>query len=198
MESTIRAKLSTAKGFTLIELLIVIAIIGILTMAILPTIRSAQSRSRDAVRFATVNNLNVGLSSLIANAGVPGGAGTKYCMGGSATAASGPVAATAWGNSAEPSATLSRILSFTSSSSTALGTIASADLCNGDGIYFYPISTTSYILGVQLENPNSANVKAGTVVAGITAATTVTAATTLQGAPGVGNDKGLFYYVVAQ
>ena len=46
---------STKKGFTLIELLIVIAIIGILAVALLPSVTGAPARARDAQRIADLN-----------------------------------------------------------------------------------------------------------------------------------------------
>lgn len=52
------------KGFTLIELLIVIAIIGILTVAFLPTLRGGQAAARDAARKAAVNSIVVAISLL--------------------------------------------------------------------------------------------------------------------------------------
>lgn len=42
------------KGFTLIELLIVIAIIGILAVALLPTVLNAPARARDSARKADI------------------------------------------------------------------------------------------------------------------------------------------------
>lgn len=44
------------KGFTLIELLIVITIIGILAVALLPSVLGAPARARDAARKADINN----------------------------------------------------------------------------------------------------------------------------------------------
>ena len=44
------------KGFTLIELLIVIAIIGILSAALLPTIIGGPARGRDAARLGNLNS----------------------------------------------------------------------------------------------------------------------------------------------
>lgn len=45
------------KGFTLIELLIVIAIIGVLAVALLPTITGGPSKARDAARTTALNNI---------------------------------------------------------------------------------------------------------------------------------------------
>ena len=49
------------KGFTLIELLIVIAIIGILTVALLPSILSAPASARDAGKKSKVHDIVVAL-----------------------------------------------------------------------------------------------------------------------------------------
>ncbi len=51
------------KGFTLIELLIVVAIIGILAVALVPTISDAPSRARDAARKTLVNNVITAVES---------------------------------------------------------------------------------------------------------------------------------------
>lgn len=51
------------KGFTLIELLIVVAIIGILAVALVPTITDAPARARDAGRKATVNSVITSLEA---------------------------------------------------------------------------------------------------------------------------------------
>lgn len=48
---------SNKKGFTLIELLIVIAIIGILAVAFLPSLLNAPAKGRDAQRLATVQKI---------------------------------------------------------------------------------------------------------------------------------------------
>jgi len=49
------------KGFTLIELLIVIAIIGILAVAFLPSVLNAPAKGRDAARIAAVQKIQSAL-----------------------------------------------------------------------------------------------------------------------------------------
>jgi prepilin-type N-terminal cleavage/methylation domain-containing protein len=75
------------KGFTLIELLIVIAIIGILAVAFLPSLLGAPAKGRDAQRLATVQKITNFLVSKSLTGSIPatavtgcidkaGGAGT--------------------------------------------------------------------------------------------------------------------------
>jgi prepilin-type N-terminal cleavage/methylation domain-containing protein len=52
------------KGFTLIELLIVIAIIGVLAVAFLPTLLGAPSKGRDAARIADLQKIQKVLVNL--------------------------------------------------------------------------------------------------------------------------------------
>lgn len=83
------------KGFTLIELLIVVAIIGILAVALVPTITDAPARARDAGRKATVNSVVTAIEAFnLDNGRYPGG---KFCLDDAAAAGDEGLLATALG-----------------------------------------------------------------------------------------------------
>ncbi len=64
-------------AFTLIELLIVIAIIGILAVAFLPTLLNAPAKGRDATRIADLQKIN----KILLNASLEGGKGYPFGTG---------------------------------------------------------------------------------------------------------------------
>ena len=49
------------KGFTLVEVVVVIAIMGILTVIIIPSLNNARSRNRDTERVADIGTIQLGL-----------------------------------------------------------------------------------------------------------------------------------------
>lgn len=76
-------KYATKTGFTLIELLVVIAIIGVLSGVVLESLNSARTKSRDASRLATVDQINKALE-LSATGGtnaLPSTGGAYVCLG---------------------------------------------------------------------------------------------------------------------
>lgn len=136
------------KGFTLIELLIVIAIIGILTVAFLPTLRGGQSKARDAARIALLGDISTALENNEGSWPTNTTSGTGECL--SLNAANQFVK---W---------LGRIPSVPK---------AGGDLCNVDNqIYYKFIAATTtaskaYFLAVQLEDTKSSNTTATAVAA---------------------------------
>lgn len=71
------------KGFTLIELLIVVSIIGILAVALIPSLTDAPARARDAGRKAAVNEVVAAVESYnIDNGNYPAGG---FCIDGTGT-----------------------------------------------------------------------------------------------------------------
>lgn len=57
------------KGFTLLELLIVIAIIAILSVALLPTITGAPAKARDAARVSAVESIVTVIEKIVLDGG---------------------------------------------------------------------------------------------------------------------------------
>jgi len=76
--------LKNKKAFTLIELLIVIVVIGVLALAMLPTILNGPDEARDAVNKVNINKINNSTRNLIWEGGVL----QEYTIAGDVTEAS--------------------------------------------------------------------------------------------------------------
>ncbi len=126
------------KGFTLIELLIVIAIIGILAVALVPSIIGAPVRARDAARKATLSNAITAIEAFQADTGALPAVGTGNCL----EAAGDPLEAYFPGKSypTDPS-----------SPRTKVGTGAACDYVYGK------VTSGGYFLAVLMEDAKSSN-----------------------------------------
>lgn len=141
------------KAFTLIELLIVIAIIAILTVAFLPTLRGGQAAARDAARKAAVNDIVVAIERIIngdfaaAPNNIPGAIPVADVGGCLDFATSGTV-----GNNIRTA--LARTPSYDSDGITATTLICTSG-------YFYRsysgASPTNYVVATQLEQVDQGN-----------------------------------------
>ena len=178
---TLKSKFS--KAFTLVELLIVIAIIGILTVAFLPTIRGAPGKARDAAKRQLLSDIQNVLENMV-NEGkdIPGSMGTGECFS-DYTDATEKTIATALGHVPQ-----------------IYNKITDNSLCDGGQVYYYPISKTSYILAIGVENASGANVIGGVngnAIKNYTKTDEIITATS--GTVGEGtNGKGDFYYVLTK
>lgn len=144
------------------ELLIVIAIIAILTVALLPSVLKAPAKARDAVRIKKVNDIQTAVEASYAQKGVipPIASGDSSPCFGSSTAAS---------------------LEMTMPIDPAgLGSCADLPVANKDK-YFYKVDSSSpakfYIIGAKVEVPASGNSSKN--LAELTAASTLDAAKAL-------------------
>lgn len=147
------------QGFTLIELLIVVAIIGILAVALVPSISDAPARARDAARKTLVNNVITAVESYnIDNAGYPselagiclsaaGGANTTtYKLINGYLSGKAPVA--------QGSATMP----------TSITPALPAGVTTCNSAVYYISSGSGYIVGILLET-SSGNSTNGTTIA---------------------------------
>jgi general secretion pathway protein G len=133
------------KGFTLIELLIVVAIIGILAVALVPTITDAPARARDAARKAAVNSILSSLESYnIDNGRYPSG---NFCIDGDITDS----------DAANEGDFVSNYLNDNPAKQSAP---ANAGICNDtDNAYVrYEGDGTSYQVFMELENSGNYSV----------------------------------------
>lgn len=143
--------MKTKKGFTLIELLIVIAIIGILSAALLPTILNAPARGRDAARQASLSNVTAALEAYNSDAGhYPNDAAAKtgQCL----TAVTDFSAYFTGGKPPEDPSGAGRTVS-------APATDPGGCINAGSIYYRYigEVGVAEYILATVMENPNANN-----------------------------------------
>lgn len=142
-------KLHTA--FTLIELLIVIAIIGILAVALLPAITTGPARARDAARIAAVNDVVSAMEQY------------NLDEGGYPAQTTGTEAADCLDFTAETLGTdeTANVRIYFGKLPTV--TAVNDELCSGDGLLFYKtgVVDASYLVAVQVERSEVANVASG-------------------------------------
>lgn len=192
MKDYIKGYIKRARGFTLIELLIVIAIIAILTVAFLPTLRGGQSKARDAAKKALLENISVVFENSINDGGTltdDGNVGGGTCINDYASISS-------------PGEFIKNRLGRTPETFTNIGT-SGTHLCSGTGIMYNRVSPTSYILAIEVENAASANVEVNKTAANLTAVNTVSDAINYTDtAVGAGDTSGTtdskYYYLVAK
>lgn len=152
--------MKTKKGFTLIELLIVVSIIGILAVALVPSIADAPKRARDAARKTMVNNVVAAVEAYnLDNGSYPVG---NFCL--DAT----PLAT---GTTEQKLAALMGAQGFPKSNAavTATAVTEGTPPCtdSSNTFVYYTGSATSYTVAVRLETagkgPNTCATSAGGV-----------------------------------
>jgi prepilin-type N-terminal cleavage/methylation domain-containing protein len=147
-----------SKGFTLIELLIVITIIGILAVALLPSVLGAPARARDAARKADLSHIIAALETFNSDhQHYPDGGGCIDAITDSAVSGTG-VLNTYFQGQKPPSDPQTKS--------------ASSAVCSAGNYVYCPIDVAgySYMIGTYMEVPADANVKGSTALA--TACTT--------------------------
>jgi prepilin-type N-terminal cleavage/methylation domain-containing protein len=167
---------NTKKGFTLLELLIVIAVLAILTVALLPAIRGVPAKARDAQRTAFVSTIVKAVEQYASDTQVyPDAAATGECLDSTVVAGEDvwpildPIV-----SSGVPDTGPKEIVDVTSGANA---------LCPSNE-YFYKDLTDGYVVAVEVESCSSANVVAGAKGAFNNAAlTTVTGYEALLGTP---------------
>lgn len=138
------------KAFTLIELIIVLAIIGVLIVALLPVVTGAPGRARDAQRKVALNNIAAALESFSSDYGrLPGGATARYCLGNSG--ATPPVSNGI--SSADFSALASYLKGGVPTDPSTRGTRCGLTA----GYYLYHHNIGIYLVGAYVENFSQAN-----------------------------------------
>lgn len=148
---------NSERGFTLVELMIVIAIIAIITVSLLPTIRGSQSKARDAAKKAFLNSISVAIENSINNGNAApaqtGATAVLGCLDGTNTI----------------SGTLRTALGRPLDTFAVPGTAGA--LCAGNQVFYKSFTnTTAYMLVIQVEHVENANVAASGQVTGAAAA----------------------------
>lgn len=148
-----KSKIRGVQAFTLIELLIVIAIIAILTVAFVPTLRGGQSQARDAAKKALIADITTVLEKAVNEGTALVGPAAGACISDFATAdGAGEFIAKQLGRVP----TLSPVI-----------TTNGDHLCTGSTFWYRKTSATGYVLAIEMENAKSANVKQGQTEANI-------------------------------
>lgn len=194
MVDKFRKNFLTTRGFTLVELLIVIAIIAILTVAFLPTLRGGTSKARDASKKALVVDISTVFESMINDGKIlPKNIvdGTGDCL---------------EDYSKLPGSDIAKELGRVPQTFPVIATDPN-HLCVkagiGTSIYYKRLTPTSYLLGFELENAANANVEdtktSATIKAVATAADAIalTDETVKDGNKDGGADFK-FWYIVAK
>lgn len=196
MADKLRKKFFNARGFTLVELLIVIAIIAILTVAFLPTLRGGTSKARDASKKALVTDVATVFESMI-NDGKTLPANKMAGVGDCLEDYSDPLG---------PGKTIAAELGRVPQTFPAIATDAN-HLCvtvgKGTYIYYKRLDPTSYLLGVEVENLANANVEDDKTTASIKGVLKAADAIALTDGPiTTGNKDGgadfKFWYIVGK
>ncbi len=141
------------QAFTLIELLIVIAIIGILAVALLPTITGGPLKARDAARVSAVNQIVTALENVVLEGGAyptQTALATTDCLNFS-TATAG-----------SPGATIRNALGTLPNVAEVSGATLCVDAVETNGTaeqFFYKsgITGANYMVAVQLEGDTADN-----------------------------------------